>query len=244
MHPQQDSYDRGIWLSQDLYVPKATQNIRWRTSKFQTGYETPIRMCDIFKNLVTFVSDCNVSKTYSFKLCNIYPWRRDKQQIDLYTLSTVVAAAAADSIILLHLSPSGEHRSVITDGKIVELLFVVCLRRIDISADDMLNQSCASSGEILSWVGCPQDTSRTTDYRRTRLDRWIQTELAFTLAKNATRPNPFEIIPLQTTRKENNWKTEEALARAAVTLETERIKGSNPWWLWRWWWWWRYVKPS
>ena len=29
-------------------------------------------------------------------------------------------------------------------------------------------------------------------------------------------------------RKENNWKTEEALARAAVSLETERIKGSNP----------------
>ena len=28
--------------------------------------------------------------------------------------------------------------------------------------------------------------------------------LAFTLAKNATKPNPFEIIPLQTTRKENN----------------------------------------
>ena len=51
----------------------------------------------------------------------------------------------------------------------------------------------------------------------------------FTLAKNATKPNPFEIITLQTTRKENNWKTEEALARAAVTLETERI---NPWCLW------------
>jgi len=34
-----------------------------------------------------------------------------------------------------------------------------------------------------------------------------------------------EIIPLQITRKENNWKTEEALARAAVTVETERIKG-------------------
>ena len=49
-----------------------------------------------------------------------------------------------------------------------------------------------------------------------------------TLAKNATKPNPFEIIPLQTTRKENNWKTEEALARAVVILETERIKGSNP----------------
>ena len=35
---------------------------------------------------------------------------------------------------------------------------------------------------------------------------------------------------------ENNWKTEEALTRAAVTLETERIKGSNPWCLWWWWW--------
>jgi len=55
----------------------------------------------------------------------------------------------------------------------------------------------------------------------------MRTELAFPLAKNATKPNPFEIIPQQTTRKENNWKTEEALAQAAVTLETERIKGSN-----------------
>ena len=52
----------------------------------------------------------------------------------------------------------------------------------------------------------------------------MQTELAFTLAKNATNPNPFEIISLQTTRKENNWKTEETLARAVVTLQTERIK--------------------
>jgi len=51
--------------------------------------------------------------------------------------------------------------------------------------------------------------------------------MASTLAKNATKPNPFEIIPLQTTGK-NNWKTEETLARAAVTLETERIEGSNP----------------
>jgi len=74
---------------------------------------------------------------------------------------------------------------------------------------------------------------KTNDYMRRELritgilDK-IQTELAFTLAKNATKPNPFEIIPLQTTRKENNWKTEEALARAAVTLEMERIKGSNP----------------
>jgi hypothetical protein len=47
-------------------------------------------------------------------------------------------------------------------------------------------------------------------------------------AKNASKPNPFEIIPLQTARKGNNWKTEDAMARAAVTVETERIEGSNP----------------
>jgi hypothetical protein len=39
----------------------------------------------------------------------------------------------------------------------------------------------------------------------------------------ATKPNSFEIISLQTTRKKNNWKTEETLARAGVTLETELI---------------------
>jgi len=82
-------------------------------------------------------------------------------------------------------------------------------------------------------------TPRTTDYRHTRQDRWIQTEMAFALAKNATKLNPFEIIPLQTTRKEKNWKTEEALARAAVTLKTERIKGFSSWWWW--WWWWPFV---
>jgi hypothetical protein len=53
-------------------------------------------------------------------------------------------------------------------------------------------------------------------------------KLASTLAKNVTKPNPFKIIPLQTTRKENNWKTEETLAGAVVTLETERFKGSHP----------------
>jgi hypothetical protein len=53
-------------------------------------------------------------------------------------------------------------------------------------------------------------------------------ELASTLAKNATKPNPIKIIPLQTTRKENDWKTEETLAGAVVTVETERIKGTNP----------------
>jgi hypothetical protein len=45
---------------------------------------------------------------------------------------------------------------------------------------------------------------------------------------NSGRPNPFEITLLQTTRKENNWKNEETLERAVVTLETEQIKGSNP----------------
>jgi hypothetical protein len=52
--------------------------------------------------------------------------------------------------------------------------------------------------------------------------------MGFALIKNATKPNPLEIISLQTTRKETKWKTEETLARTVVTLETERIKGSNP----------------
>jgi hypothetical protein len=43
-------------------------------------------------------------------------------------------------------------------------------------------------------------------------------DLVSTLAKNATKLNPFEIILPQTTRKENNWKTEET-ERAVVTLE-------------------------
>ena len=51
--------------------------------------------------------------------------------------------------------------------------------------------------------------------------------MTFTLAKNATKPNPFEIIPLQTTGKKSNWKTKEALERAVVTVETERIEGPN-----------------
>jgi len=75
---------------------------------------------------------------------------------------------------------------------------------------------------------------KTNDYIRRELritgilHKVDEYKLAFTLAKNATKPNAFEIIPLETTRKENNWKTEEALAPAAVTLETERIKWSNP----------------
>jgi hypothetical protein len=55
-----------------------------------------------------------------------------------------------------------------------------------------------------------------------------QKELALTPAKNATTLNPFKIIPLQSTRKENIWETEETLARASVILETERAKWPNP----------------
>jgi hypothetical protein len=73
-----------------------------------------------------------------------------------------------------------------------------------------------------------------TDWMHTRQDKWIQTELAFTLAKKYTEPNIFEIICLQPTRKENNWKTEQTLVRAVVTLQTEWIKGSSPWCLWWW----------
>jgi len=49
-------------------------------------------------------------------------------------------------------------------------------------------------------------------------------ELVSTVEKNGTKPNPFEIILLQTTRKESNWKIEETLETAVVTLEKERNK--------------------
>ena len=52
-------------------------------------------------------------------------------------------------------------------------------------------------------------------------------ELVSALAKDSTNPNPFEFILVRATRKENNWKTEEILDREIVTLETERIIGSN-----------------
>jgi hypothetical protein len=56
----------------------------------------------------------------------------------------------------------------------------------------------------------------------------MQKELAFTPAKNAAKSNPFKIIPLQPTGKENGWETEDTLARAAVTVGTERAKWPNP----------------
>ena len=71
-------------------------------------------------------------------------------------------------------------------------------------------------------------TPRTTDYRHTGQDRWLQTELAFTLAKNATKPNPFEIIPLQATRKENNWNLcEVILFWSEVKLVTVKFLGTK-----------------
>jgi hypothetical protein len=52
--------------------------------------------------------------------------------------------------------------------------------------------------------------------------------MALTPAKNATKSNLFKIIPLQPTRKENNWETEETMEKATVILETERAKWPNP----------------
>jgi hypothetical protein len=49
--------------------------------------------------------------------------------------------------------------------------------------------------------------------------------LASTLAKNATKPNPFKSIPLQTPREKNNWKNDETLAEAVVHLEADRSNG-------------------
>jgi hypothetical protein len=77
---------------------------------------------------------------------------------------------------------------------------------------------------------------RTTDRLHTRQGRWIQKELAFTPAENATKPNPFKIIPLQSKGKKNNWETEETMERATVTLEMERVKWPNPGCLWWFWW--------
>jgi hypothetical protein len=55
-----------------------------------------------------------------------------------------------------------------------------------------------------------------------------QKELTFTPVKYATKPNPFKIISLKPTRKENNWETEETMERATVSLETKRAKWPNP----------------
>jgi len=99
------------------------------------------------------------------------------------------------------------------------------------------NEATETSGRLhLLWLQNKQIHSpRTADRLHTRQDRWIQKELARTHTKNATKPNPFQIIPLQPTRKENNWETEEAMERAALTLETERVKWPNPGCLWWWW---------
>ena len=66
-----------------------------------------------------------------------------------------------------------------------------------------------------------------TDFMSYRVsqDLWI---LSVSIDSNPWGQYQPLIILLQTTRKENNLKTEETLERAVVTLETERIKRSNP----------------
>jgi len=71
-------------------------------------------------------------------------------------------------------------------------------------------------------------TQRITDYKHTG-QRRIQKEMASTHTKNATKQNSFKILQLQTARKKINWTTLKTLERATITLQTERIKGSNPW---------------
>jgi hypothetical protein len=53
----------------------------------------------------------------------------------------------------------------------------------------------------------------------------------FTPAKNVTKPNPFKIIPLQPTRKKNNWETEEMLERATVNSGDGMGQMAQPWML-------------
>ena len=150
-----------------------------------------------------------------------------------------------------------------TDQKVQSLMFMMMMMMIDIQHTSFTyifirvreldfnsltkTKNWSSRNEVTETCGrphplWPQDKRlhkpRTTDYRHNRQDRWIRTELVSTLAKNATKTESlWNHIPLQTTRKESNWKTEETLERAVVTVETERIKGSNPWCLWWWWWW-------
>jgi hypothetical protein len=130
---------------------------------------------------------------------------------------------------------SGRNEVIETSGRLHSCSYVGVLRMHPVhTQDDSLVPVC--SFQLVSFCDMsyrPQNKwlcmPWTTDWMHTRPDRWIQTELAFTLTKNTTKLNPFEFISVQTTRKENNWKTEETLARAVVTLEMERIKGSNPW---------------
>ena len=47
----------------------------------------------------------------------------------------------------------------------------------------------------------------------------------FYTCKECHKTESLEIIPLQITRKEKNWKTEETLARVVVTLRRNGSKG-------------------
>jgi hypothetical protein len=61
------------------------------------------------------------------------------------------------------------------------------------------------------------------------LSRRLQKELAFTPAKNTTKPSPFKIISLQPTRKENNWETEETMERADCNSGDGTGQMAQPW---------------
>jgi hypothetical protein len=137
------------------------------------------------------------------------------------------------------------------------LLFIVCrtyifwVRKLDFDSLTETknwgsrNEAIETSGKLRPlW---PQNkrlhSPRTTERLHAGQDKWIQKELAFTPAKNATKPNHFKIIPSQPTRKENNWETKETMERATLALETERAKWPKPgclccWW---WWWWWWHI---
>jgi hypothetical protein len=55
----------------------------------------------------------------------------------------------------------------------------------------------------------------------------MQMELASTLAKNTTKPNPLKSYHYRPQGR-RTIETEETLAGTVVILKTERIKGSNP----------------
>jgi hypothetical protein len=71
----------------------------------------------------------------------------------------------------------------------------------------------------------------TKDYRHTKQDRWIQTELAFTLTKNATKPDPVEIIPLQTTR--NSYNSGDGTDQTGPILDVYDDDDDDEWQFWK-----------
>jgi hypothetical protein len=69
---------------------------------------------------------------------------------------------------------------------------------------------------VINLYQTDSDTSQLVHLNSKVIYSYITVIVTSALTKNATKPNPFKIIPLQTTKKENNWKTEETLAGAVV----------------------------